>query len=242
MTQPNLSYLICATPRTGSFLLCEALRNVGIAGQPREYFWPGDRAYWAGRWSVTSDADFLQQAIVAGTSSNGVFGAKVMWEYFDDLASIIQQVTNKWEMSVPELFEALFPNMHYIWIRRRDKVRRAISHWRALQSNIWTWSTDELLAPAKEPVFDFSEIERLIHQNEQHESAWQSFFDTYQITPFYCFYEDFVNTYEQTAIDVLKFLSIPIPEKITFAPKILKKQADAVSEQWFEWYNQQKSQ
>ncbi len=36
--QPNTSYLVCATPRSGSTLLCEALTNTGIAGQPKEYF------------------------------------------------------------------------------------------------------------------------------------------------------------------------------------------------------------
>ena len=32
------SYLICATQRSGSYLLCEALKNTGIAGKPEEYF------------------------------------------------------------------------------------------------------------------------------------------------------------------------------------------------------------
>jgi LPS sulfotransferase NodH len=35
---PNLSYLICSTPRSGSTLLSEALRNTGIAGCPEEHF------------------------------------------------------------------------------------------------------------------------------------------------------------------------------------------------------------
>jgi LPS sulfotransferase NodH len=32
------SYLVCATPRTGSTLLCEMLRHTGRLGVPREYF------------------------------------------------------------------------------------------------------------------------------------------------------------------------------------------------------------
>jgi LPS sulfotransferase NodH len=35
---PNLSYLICATPRSGSTLLSQALRDTGIAGFPEEHF------------------------------------------------------------------------------------------------------------------------------------------------------------------------------------------------------------
>ena len=32
------SYLICATPRSGSTLLCDALERTGIAGRPAEHF------------------------------------------------------------------------------------------------------------------------------------------------------------------------------------------------------------
>ena len=33
-----LSYLVCATPRSGSTLLCHLLDQTGIAGHPEEYF------------------------------------------------------------------------------------------------------------------------------------------------------------------------------------------------------------
>jgi N-sulfoglucosamine sulfohydrolase len=35
---PEASYLICATPRSGSTLLCDALEGTGIAGRPAEHF------------------------------------------------------------------------------------------------------------------------------------------------------------------------------------------------------------
>src|SRR3954469_18520556 len=35
---PVLSYLVCATPRSGSTLLCHLLDQTGIAGHPEEYF------------------------------------------------------------------------------------------------------------------------------------------------------------------------------------------------------------
>ena len=33
-----LSYLVCATERSGSTLLCELLSGTGVAGRPEEYF------------------------------------------------------------------------------------------------------------------------------------------------------------------------------------------------------------
>src|ERR1044072_7957271 len=34
----RLAYFVCATPRSGSTLFCEALTATGIAGRPAEYF------------------------------------------------------------------------------------------------------------------------------------------------------------------------------------------------------------
>jgi LPS sulfotransferase NodH len=38
LTEPVLSYVICATPRSGSTLLCAALDDTGLAGHPEEHF------------------------------------------------------------------------------------------------------------------------------------------------------------------------------------------------------------
>ena len=36
--QPDRSFLVCATPRSGSTLVCHALEETGVAGRPEEYF------------------------------------------------------------------------------------------------------------------------------------------------------------------------------------------------------------
>src|SRR4051794_11021098 len=38
IAHPLLGYLVCATPRSGSTLLCELLTSTGVAGRPAEYF------------------------------------------------------------------------------------------------------------------------------------------------------------------------------------------------------------
>ncbi|HEX2053174.1 MAG TPA: Stf0 family sulfotransferase [Actinomycetota bacterium] len=35
---PDVCYLVCATPRSGSTLVCKALTQTGVAGRPEEYF------------------------------------------------------------------------------------------------------------------------------------------------------------------------------------------------------------
>jgi len=38
MSSPEQSYLVAATPRSGSTLLCELLASTGVAGRPAERF------------------------------------------------------------------------------------------------------------------------------------------------------------------------------------------------------------
>src|SRR5262249_7015918 len=72
-------YIVCATPRCGSNLLCEGLSLTNRAGRPEECFLP-----WAtpAPDSEPRLAAQLHQALVNGTTPNGVFGAKIMWWYF----------------------------------------------------------------------------------------------------------------------------------------------------------------
>src|SRR4051794_20523279 len=107
---PSLHYIVAATPRSGSTLLCELLKGSGVAGrpnedfqalratsrsrQPRQYF-AGIDASFVDRLAPTdpgapeTDDQFaaaLAASKQASTTPNGVYGTKVMWGYFDQLA------------------------------------------------------------------------------------------------------------------------------------------------------------
>jgi LPS sulfotransferase NodH len=81
---PWRGYLICSIERTGSNLLAQALTRIGLAGRPIEYFnptfqhQPTMRAI-LGECSLT---DGLNKVLSAGTTPNGVFGAKVHLSHF----------------------------------------------------------------------------------------------------------------------------------------------------------------
>ena len=71
------SYLICATPRSGSSLLCEALRNTGLAGKPDEYFGPMHVERWNERWQTPSKIAYLEKAISYSTGETNVIGIDI---------------------------------------------------------------------------------------------------------------------------------------------------------------------
>jgi trehalose 2-sulfotransferase len=113
----GIAYFVCATQRSGSTLLCEllkgsdvagvpdeffeALRSTGMPRQPREYFPDPAQAHIAERLAPTEPGrpeqpgefeGWFKYALQRGTSRNDVFGAKMMWNYFDDFRSRVKEL------------------------------------------------------------------------------------------------------------------------------------------------------
>lgn len=242
--QPHTSYLVCGTPRSGSSLLCEALINTGVAGQPEEYFSRRNEIVWGERWSTPTYAEYLASTINQCTTANGVFGVKMMWGYFDRFVSKVRQLPNYNDCTLSNhaLMQNIFPNLHYIWIKRRDKVRQAVSHTKARQTDIWKVTSDPSSHSNTAATFSFEQIDFAVHEFEVQELEWQKYFTTHGIKPFMVIYEDFVSNYEETALEILKYLGLPEVKNVQFAPRLMKKQADEGSEQWAQRYYQLRAQ
>ena len=235
--QPQTSYLVCGTPRSGSTLLCEVLENTGLAGRPEEYFLPKNEQDWQELWGTSTYKEYLAEVFKRATTFNGVFGAKLMWYDLNPLVSKVRQISNYKGSSASDLMMTVFPNLHYIWIKRRDKVRQAISHARARQTNIWAIRTEAAPLPKNKPVFSFEQIDFMVHELEAQEVAWQKYFAKNGIQPFVVLYEDLELRYKEVAIQILKYLSITGAENVDFLPMRLRKQADEESEQWVQRYH-----
>jgi LPS sulfotransferase NodH len=243
--KPHISCVICAVQRSGSFLLCEALKNTGLAGKPEEYFlngegWEGN--LWARQHGVTSRSGYLQLVFEKGTSPNGVFGTKIMWNYFHTMIKSLRELPEYKEMDAPQLMAALFPNVHYIWIVRREKVRQAVSWAKAVQTDIYAWTKGKVPVPKQEPAFDFAFIDQLYKLVLEGEAGWQNFFEACGVQPFTVVYEELVESFEPTAIRILEYLKIPYPKDLVFGERRLQKQADALNETWVEKYMEMKQQ
>ena len=269
--QPHTSYLVCATPRSGSTLLCEALTNTQRAGypaeyfealratglprRPKEYFEDGKNSAitdMLGNYSriderppqqIANYADYLAEVLEKGTTPNGVFGAKMMWGYLDDFISHVRQSSHYPEMAAPDILSAVFPNLQYILVTRNDKVRQAISLWKAIQTQTWKIDREEHTNPDKQPahpeqelVFNFAAIDHLVQRITEHDAAWKAYFACADIQPFTVVYEELIHTYQETAIAILKYLRIPMQDHLTFAPRAMQRQSNALSEEWAQRY------
>ncbi len=243
----HTSYAVCAVQRSGSSLLCEALKNSGLAGTPEEYFlyhedensW--ENGWWAQKHGVTSQSGYIDLVLEKGTTPNGVFGTKLMWNYFPNVIRYLQRLPDYTGLAAPQLLYKLFPNLHFIWIVRGDKVRQAVSWAIAAQTDIYAAWQAEVRSPTQEPVFDFTLIDNLHRLVIEGERGWQSFFVACSMTPFKIVYEELVTAYEATTLQILDYLQVPYPDNLVFGERKMKKQATSLNEEWAQKYREIKT-
>ena len=138
-----------------------------------------------------------------------------------------------------ELLRRVFPDLRYVFLTRRDKIRQAVSYDRAIRSGVW-WSirtspngTRQTPAP---PPFDFEQIDEWVARLTQFESSWRRHFQRVGAKPFEIAYEDLVANFEPTVRAILRFLDLPCSKEVLIAPPRLERQADQVTEEWVERY------
>jgi trehalose 2-sulfotransferase len=233
-------YFICTAPRSGSNLLCEALSSTGVAGRPLEYFNVDYREFFLDKWKCphsTSESVFRELIFQAGTTPNGVFGAKVQWFQVRELSGNGTMICNESQASAK--VSSNFPQAKYVLLTRNDKLRQAISWYRASYKNTW-WSIEGVLDPrsrtAAEPPFEYSAIHHYIEFILEYERAWVGLFSDICIVPLRIEYGELEADLNATVKRVLEFIDIPEAAWIHIAPPRLEKQADWITEQWVHAY------
>ena len=132
----------------------------------------------------------------------------------------------------------ILPNLHYIWITRRDKIRQAVSWDIAVQTGIFLMDDKKPPALKTRPIFDFNRIDFLYCRIMAAESSWQRYFNNTGTIPFIVVYEDLIENYNQTLLTIFHQLNIPLPGNYAFRRGQLKKMSDAVNEDWIQRYKE----
>jgi trehalose 2-sulfotransferase len=229
------AYLICAVQRSGSWLLCHALQDTGVLGVPAEYFHRGDEQFWRDRWGAATEEAFLQALREQPVTANGVWGSKMMWNYFDDALARLRawpRLGLPSDAVDPDVLAAAFPGVRYVWLRRDDKLRQAISLWRAAATGQYALADGQ--QPAPPPPFDRDAIGRLVQWVEEGEAGWRRWFAAHSISPLEIVYEDMTRRLTTVVRDVAAFLGVPLPQGLgPLHPRMLR-QADHHTERLVE--------
>jgi LPS sulfotransferase NodH len=178
----------------------------------------------------------LQHIIRQNTAANGVFGAVVMWSYFEPMLQMLQEIPAYNNLNGAQLLATVLSTPKYIWMRRRNHVEQAVSWEMACRTGVWAQGGKEEFQPRPVPKFDFKAIDEWCKRIAAHEAGWENYFRENQIEPLVLFYEDVVASHRTAAERVLEFLQLPIPPGMEIPPPTIEKQATRISQEWTERY------
>ncbi|MBT0769066.1 hypothetical protein KIH74_09025 [Kineosporia sp. J2-2] len=228
------TYVVAATPRSGSTLLCEGLQATGVAGRPAELFGPLLEHTWKTAWGLPAnvpDDEFVRAALRYGTTGNGVFGMKMHWQHVRFLAGRLGVCGPP-----GAVLDALVPRARFVRIVRRDRRAQAVSLFRAYWTEEWVRfpGSGPPRRPAGELRFDRAEIERLEASIEAESAGWQEFFDRRGIEPLMVEYEELDRDYGRQIARVLDHLGAD-PRAVDRIPAPrLQRQSDRLNAHWIE--------
>jgi LPS sulfotransferase NodH len=224
------------TPRAGTSLLCDLLGSTGKAGYPSEYFWRGAAAELQSRWAVAPGAAYLDRVYAAGTTPNGIFGAKLMWTYLDDaLADLAAIRGGETRPSDHALLSSFFPDLRYVWIWREDVVAQGVSWAKAELTGEW-YKGDRRRPGDKTPEFDLSYVHNLVWVASRLQVVAERWFERHSIEPFRLTYEQLVADPVGIVGRVLEFLGLQVPQPIATT---MRPQADKLNAEWIARYREE---
>ena len=163
------SYLVCATPRSGSTLVCQALKDTGIAGRPEEYFEalrhsgrprrpggvlrgrrrpldprPPGRARVGDEpqqrsplWSRAAYDRYLEWAMRGRHDAERDLRREADVGLLRRLRQPAAQHPRLQPVPLADLLPRVFPELTFVRVVRANKVRQAVSLWKAVQTATW---------------------------------------------------------------------------------------------------------
>ena len=213
------SVILASTFRSGSTYVAETLRENGISGLSIEKF----NLIWK---AATAPDDGLREALdaIAATATDGVFATKIMWPHRNNLAVCLGL-----DRAQSADLAAGFPGAKWLWVKRQDKIRQAISFWRARSTNRWhvrvrDGSTEPAIA------YDFEAIRNAYREIIMHDICWADFFACAGITPYPIEYEAFLDDPAGQVAQVFEFLDMPPPSEVALRVT-LRQQRDGLTEE-----------
>jgi trehalose 2-sulfotransferase len=247
---PTTSYIVAASARSGSTLLCRALSDTGVAGNPEEYFLCGpadafpegwefwERGIFARPHGAMDRGGYLDLVHRLGTTPNGVFGVKLMWNYVPWVLEEARAIPRFAGIDRAAVFRLLLPGLrHVVIISRRDRVRQAVSWARAAHDGVWVISDDEPAAPTGIPQYQFDFLKNLEGLLEEAAVGWPGLCEELGVEPLYVTYEDLVDAARYPAIiaGILDYLGVTAAADRAPTPRTIR-QSDELNEDWVTRY------
>lgn len=245
------TYIICASHRSGSTLLCEGMRWTWRCGNPKEYLSPVHCVDLHERGDVETDPQkdfpgYIDELLRTRRSENGVFGIKIMWRHLRqfprrmDIPCAMQD-----HRRLARSLRQVFGRSHFIWSRREDKVAQAISFLKAKQTGLFTHqqaAEGQRQADEAKLAYDFQAIDSLVERLEDEERQWRKIFQLGRIRPLTINYEDIASDYPGEVERALRHIGVWNRKCEIRKPERNRKLADATTAEWHRRYSAEAAQ
>ncbi len=176
------------------------------------------------------DTTYVRSAVVAGSTPNGVFGARIMWGTMTELTDALRYATHDSTASDAELLAEAFGRTRFVHLRRDDTVAQAVSWARAEQTQFWH-PGDQVAPGGQQPHFDRDLVGGLVDTITAHEAAWQGWFTHGGLVPHEVAYEDLGADPIGVTQSVLVFLGLDPSAGATITVHD-RRQADDLNAEW----------
>jgi len=252
------SYVVCATPRSGSTLLCKTLAETGVAGDPEEFFEavpatgvPRRPLDYLGGLDDPEALALVERAPphpappysdlrAVGSYPEHLERAREWGTtpngvfgakiMWAHLEDLARQCDSD---DLRAVVDTVFDRPRLVWVRRADTVRQAVSLWRAMQTQSWRAENE---ADAGEPQYSFAAIHHLVELLSAHDAAWGRFFASGGADVLTVAYDDLASDLAGVLARTLDHIGVAPPDGALEALPRLRRQADGRSGAWADAY------
>ena len=229
--------------RVGSTMLAQALEDTGLVGRPREWLNAEDAQALLEQHGV-ADVHALRETLwTRGVTPNGVLGLKHgPVAYRDaDFMRLFRDLVDAPDPNDRAVFEAMFPRPVHVFMTRRDKVRLAVSWWRAIRTGQHAHrrvGAPPLQRPPDD-AYEYDAIHHLVVEACLREAAAQALFTRWEVVPLTVVYEDMIADYEATVRRVLAHAGEGSADSVAVPPPRYERLADDLNEAWVQRFREE---
>ena len=220
----NTYFIICSSPRSGTNILRHLLLSYKI-GMPVEVHPEYMDLQNAPIEKVPSvynieylhnflrGINFIPKRRDTGNTPPTIY-SRIIWGFqFHELVDNLRQVGRVPDhVENKDLPNYLYPNIKYIYLYRKDKVRQAISIEAARQSGQWLVTGREKVDEFTDYHYDFGVLAQELTWRLDAEERWEDIFAEFRIAPLVINYEHFMKTKAMTLSKIARYLGLPLNE------------------------------
>jgi len=236
MTSKKIYYVICATPRSGSNLLCDLLRNTRICGKNNS-----DRLIYSlfkhVDWNKTDLKKFIKEIFNSSSTLNKVAGFKILSPQLDSFVFELKKSEKYRKLTINNITMYFPSNTKYIYLYRKDILKQSISYLKCVQTNIWS-SKNEKKKDPKRHFFDLEKVINYKYRFKTYNWQWRKFFEINNIEPLKLEYMEVINDFRGTVIKTLKHLGIQMSLNNLIVKTDFLKQSDELNELFVKKYKE----